>query len=164
MRQIGNGQGDLTVKLLSIMAAYMLVLSTSWAAEFVAPHPDLKPEEVVTIQLTALQTNNAERTDGGIEQTWIFAHPNNKRMTGPLPRFTQMVKGPQYNMLLNHHTHQIEEALLAESQVAFKVTVVSQNGDAYQCQWTVEKVAEGSQAGAWMTTAVTAPQRLGQAI
>ena len=152
------------MRLLSIMAALTLAASASWAAELIQPNPSLAPEEAVAIQLTALQTNNAERTDDGIEQTWVFAHPSNKRMTGPLPRFTRMVKGPRYNMLLNHRTHQIEEALRAESQVAFKVTVVSKNGDAYECQWTVEKVAEGSQAGAWMTTAVTAPQRLGQAI
>ena len=152
------------MRLLSIMAALTLVVSTSWAAELIEPDPALAPEEVVAIQLTALQTNNAERTDDGIEQTWVFAHPNNKRMTGPLPRFAHMVKGPQYNMLLNHRTHQIEEALRAENQASFNVTIVSKTGDAYECQWTVEQVTEGTQAGAWMTIAVTAPQKLGQAI
>ena len=152
------------MRLLSFIAALTMVASTSWAAELIEPDPALAPAEVVAIQLTALQTNNAERTDDGIEQTWVFAHPNNKRMTGPLPRFARMVKGPQYNMLLNHRTHQIEEALRVEDRASFKVTIVSNTGDAYECQWTVEQVAEGTQAGAWMTVAVTAPQKLGQAI
>jgi hypothetical protein len=152
------------MKLLSMMAVLILATSTSWAAELIEPDPALAPEEVVAIQLTALQTNNAERTDDGIEQAWVFAHPNNKRMTGPLPRFAQMVKGSQYNMLLNHRTHQIEEALRAKDRASFKVTIVSKTGDAYECQWTVEQVAKGTQAGAWMTVAVTAPQKLGQAI
>lgn len=152
------------MKLLSIVAALTLAASTSWSTELIEPSPTLKPEEVVAIQLTALQTNKAENADDGIEQTWIFAHPSNKRLTGPLPRFAQMVKGPLYNMLLNHRTHQIEEALRADGQASFNVTIVSKTGDAYECQWTVQKVAEGKQAGAWMTTAVTAPQRLGQPI
>lgn len=152
------------MRLLSIMAALTLIASTSWASELIEPNPAYAPEEAVAIQLTALQTNNAERTDDGIEQTWVFAHPSNKRMTGPLPRFTQMVKGPKYNVLLNHRTHQIEEALRAENRAVFNVTVVSKTGDAYECEWTVEKVAAGKQAGAWMTSAVTTPQKLGQAI
>ena len=75
-----------------------------------------------------------------------------------------MVKGPQYNMLLNHRTHQVEEALRAENRAVFNVTVVSKIGDAYECRWTLEKVAAGKQAGAWMTTAVTTPQKLGQEV
>lgn len=152
------------MKPLSILVALTFAISTSWAAELIEPNPELTPEEVVAIQLTALQTNNAETTDDGIEQTWIFAHPNNKRMTGPLPRFAEMVKGPLYNMLLNHRTHQIEETLRVDGQASFTVTIVSKAGDAYACKWTVEQVAEGEEAGAWMTTAVSAPQKVGQAI
>ena len=159
-----DGQKDLAMKLLSIMTACMLAVSTSWAAELVTPDPDLTAEDVVTIQLTALQTNNAERSDDGIEQTWIFAHPNNKRMTGPLPRFAQMVKGPRYNMLLNHRQHQIDEVTRNDRQTTFMVTIISKNGEAFECRWAVEKVDEGEEAGAWMTTAVTAPQKIGQAI
>ena len=152
------------MRLLSIVAALTLLTSASWAAELIQPNPAFAPEEAVAIQLKALQTNNAERTDDGIEQTWAFAHPSNKRMTGPLPRFTQMVKGPQYNMLLNHRAHQVEEALRAENRAIFIVTVVSKTGDAYECRWALEKVAAGKQAGAWMTTAVTTPQKLGQEV
>lgn len=152
------------MRVLSIIAALMLVVSTSWATELVTPDPAMTPEEVVTIQLTALQTNNADRPDDGIEQTWVFAHPINKRMTGPLPRFTQMVKGPQYNMLLNHRTHRVEETSRSGRQANFRIIVISKGGDSYDCRWTVEKIAEGKDAGVWMTTAVTAPQKLGQAI
>ena len=40
--------------------------------------------------------------DSGIEQTWNFAHPENKKNTGPLPNFKQMIKGRSYQMLINH--------------------------------------------------------------
>ena len=36
--------------------------------------------------------NNDEKfKDSGIEQTWNFAHPENKN-TGPLPNFKMMIK------------------------------------------------------------------------
>ena len=47
--------------------------------------------------------------DSGIEQTWNFAHPSNKKNTGPLPNFKMMIKGNSYQMLLNHLSHTITQ-------------------------------------------------------
>ena len=54
-------------------------------AELLKPNESILPSEVVKIQLTGLQKNDLNFKDSGIEQTWNFAHPNNKRVTGPLP-------------------------------------------------------------------------------
>ena len=82
-----------------------------WAADLREPDPALSPADVVAIQLNALQTNDTPETDAGIAQTWAFAHPDNKRVTGPLPRFAQMIKGPLYQILLGHRSHEIREVL-----------------------------------------------------
>ena len=37
--------------------------------------------------------NDKKFEDSGIEQTWNFAHPNNKENTRPLPNFKMMIKG-----------------------------------------------------------------------
>ena len=79
-----------------VAAALLAMTAPAWAANVLLPGPGLSPVEVVAIQLTALQANDAPETDAGIAQTWAFAHPDNQRMTGPLPRFAQMIKGPQY--------------------------------------------------------------------
>ena len=76
----------------ALALAFFAVGPVAWAADLLAPDPALSPAEVVVIQLDALRGNEAE-TDAGIAQTWAFAHPDNKRMTGPLPRFAQMIKG-----------------------------------------------------------------------
>ena len=47
------------------------------------PNISLKPIDVISIQLNSLQRNNIPFKDAGIEQVWEFAHPNNKRVTGP---------------------------------------------------------------------------------
>lgn len=89
-----------------LAAALLLATSASAAvADLVMPDPALSPEVVIEIQLSALQANDIPKPDAGIMRTWAFAHPDNKRMTGPLPRFAQMIKGPLYQMLLNHRSH-----------------------------------------------------------
>ena len=61
-------------------------------AELLNPNSTISPKEVIKIQLSGLQQNDLEYKDSGIEQTWKFAHPNNKRVTGPLSNFKMMIK------------------------------------------------------------------------
>jgi hypothetical protein len=149
----------------SLLAAALLVMTTlSWAQDVRTPDPALSPAEVVEIQLTALQANDAPQTDAGIAQTWAFAHPDNKRMTGPLPRFAQMIKGPLYRILLNHRSHEIKEVSRTDDQADFAVTVTSQTGEVFGYRWSVAKVADGENAGAWMTVSVSPPVAIGETI
>ena len=64
----------------------------------------IKPKEVVKIQLTGLMNNDDQFKDRGIEQTWSFAHPDNKKNTGPLPNFKMMIKGRSYPVSYTHLT------------------------------------------------------------
>ena len=57
-----------------------------------------------------LKNNDLVETDFGIRQTWSFAHPKNRNVTGPFPRFAQMLKGPGYSVLLNHKSHEIRNS------------------------------------------------------
>ena len=74
-------------KLLGWIFALVAPLATgpSFATELV-PDPALSPAEVIAIQLSALQANDTPGPDAGIAQTFAFAHPDNRRVTGPLPR------------------------------------------------------------------------------
>ena len=75
-------------------------------AELVKPSNKLDPYDVVKIQLKALKNNNEK--DLGIRQTWLFAHPDNKRVTGPYERFRIMIYGQlSIDHLLNHSSHKI---------------------------------------------------------
>ena len=60
----------------------LLITSTFSNAELLSPNSNIKPKEVIKIQLNGLQKNDSKFKDSGIEQTWNFAHPNNKRVTG----------------------------------------------------------------------------------
>jgi len=141
---------------------FLILLPTSLFAELKIPTPDIKPEDVVKIQLSSLMNNNEPYVNAGIEQTWEFAHPVNQIFTGPLDRFKQMIKGENYNMLLNHISHEISEVYKDENKAVFKVVILDQNKKFFQFRWQVEKFLEsGPLQNCWLTTVVSQPIPLG---
>jgi len=87
--------------IFKVLVLLLITISIS-KAEILKPSSDINPKEVVKIQLTGLQKNDLNFKDSGIEQTWNFAHPNNKKVTGPLGNFKRMLKGNSYEMMINH--------------------------------------------------------------
>ena len=87
-------------------------------ADLVKPNSDLKPFEVLKIQLNSLKNNNSPYKDAGIEQTWEFAHPVNKASTGPFKKFKQMIYSDSYKILISHVNNKTE--VLKESPEKFE--------------------------------------------
>ena len=134
-------------------------------AELVKPNNGIEPFLVVQIQLRSLKQNDNPKKDNGIEQTWEFAHPSNRKNTGPLDRFKTMIKGKSYVMLLNHLDHKVVEIKSTDLTALFEVTVLDKDKAYYKFNWTVEKyTAEGPLNGCWLTTMVSAPKPLGSSI
>ena len=148
--------------ILSVFLTFLFFSAPARAAEMVYPNPDIAPVEVIAIQLNGLQYNDSPEIDAGIRQTWAFAHPRNRAMTGPLSRFANMLKGPGYGMLLYHASHQIVPANSGDGWRQFDVFMESGNGKLLQFAWIVEKVTEGRYKDCWMTVAVSAPRSAGQ--
>jgi hypothetical protein len=130
----------------------------------IQPDPSLTPEQVVAIQLDALKRNDEPHRDAGIAQNWLFAHPLNKRETGPYSRFAAMLRSPAFGAMLDHQDHRIEIARESSHAVTFMVLIKTLSGDALGYQWTVEKVREGRRTACWMTTGVSPPIMLGEFI
>lgn len=146
------------------LAAALLLATPVGAAELLDPDPAYSPKKVVQIQLEALQDNDSPEADAGIRQTWAFAHPDNKEMTGPLSRFTRMIESPRYSMLLNHRSHEIDRVEKTDDRAVFAVTVTDAQGKVVGYRWEVARVRDGDHAGAWMTVAVSPPMDAGDAI
>lgn len=129
--------------------------------ELLAPDPNLSPESVVEIQLHSLQKNDAPDPDTGIAQTWAFAHPDNKRVTGPLERFTRMIKGLNYRNMIDHQEHIVEPVVQTDDYALFAVAIITADDQRMTFKWEVMKVQVGEFAGSWMTTSVSPPLRAG---
>ena len=152
------------MRVMGVLLAAAIGLATvsSVSAEMLGPDPALTPEEVVSIQLNALKNNDDPAPNAGIAQTFALAHPANKRVTGPLPRFERMIRTPAYEPLLDHAAHRIERLGGNADAVGFKVTIERPNGDAVEYLWEVRRVMDGPDAGAWLTTRVSNPVPAGQ--
>ena len=134
-------------------------------ADLIIPNSSILPAEVIKIQLVGLMNNDNEFEDSGIEQTWNFAHPNNKKNTGPLPNFKMMIKGNSYQMLLNHLSHTITELGSSENWAQFEVIILDKEKIYHKFNWQVEKfIMEGPLEGCWLTTIVSSPIPLGSSI
>ena len=91
-------------KKLSLLSLYFFIFFFNFHvtyAELLKPNSEYKPSEIVKIQLLALKNNDKPYKNAGIEQTWEFAHPSNKKFTGPLSRFKELLNDKNYNILLN---------------------------------------------------------------
>ena len=134
-------------------------------ADLIIPNRSILPTEVIKIQLIGLMNNDKEFEDSGIEQTWNFAHPNNKKNTGPLPNFKMMIKGNSYQMLLNHLSHTITDLGSSENWAQFEVIILDKEKIYHKFNWQVEKFTmEGPLEGCWLTTIVSSPIPLGSSI
>ena len=134
-------------------------------ADLLIPNSSILPAEVIKIQLIGLMNNDKEFEDSGIEQTWNFAHPNNKKNTGPLPNFKMMIKGNSYNMLLNHLSHTITELVSSDKWAQFEVVILDKKKIYHKFNWQVEKFTmDGPLKGCWLTTVVSSPISLGSSI
>ena len=141
-----------------------VLISLNLNADMIKPDPSISAKDVISIQLKALQINNSPFEDAGIEQTWEFAHPNNRKYTGPLNNFIRMLKNPSYSMMLGHLEHNIIPVEEDETVSYYFVELTDINGKKYGFEWTVEKVIEnGKYKDCWMTIGVSTPMPLSQA-
>ena len=148
----------------SVVLFFFLNIS-SLKADLLIPNNSILPAEVVKIQLVALMNNDKKFEDSGIEQTWNFAHPNNKKNTGPLPNFKMMIKGNSYQMLINHISHTVTELGSSDNWAQFEVVILDKEKIYHKFNWQVEKFTlEGPLQGCWLTTVVSNPIPLGSSI
>ena len=150
--------------IFSIVTILFLNISHS-NADLKSPNNLILPAEVVKIQLVGLMDNDKDFKDSGIEQTWNFAHPNNKKNTGPLPNFKMMIKGNSYQMLIDHLNHTITELGNSDKWAQFEVIILDKNKIYHKFNWQVEKYTmDGPLKDCWLTTMVSNPISLGSSI
>ena len=140
----------------SILQVILIILPFQlWASydiENAYPEPDLKPNDVVRLQLLAMQQN--DESDIGIEVTFRFASPANKKQTGPLQRFIRLVRNPSYRPLLNHTNATFLELTVEEEFAVQDVIITTSKGEriGYRFRLSIQKGP--LYPGCWMTDSV----------
>ena len=143
-------------KLATLIVFLFILPLQVWASydiENAYPEPELKPNDVVRLQLLAMQQN--DDSDFGIEVTFRFASPANKKQTGPLKRFISLVRNPSYRPLLNHINATFIELTVEEVFAIQDVIITTSNGEriGYRFRLSIQKGP--LYPGCWMTDSVT---------
>ena len=153
------------IKLLKLSIIIFFLKLSFLKAEIIKPSIEIDPAQVVKIQLTGLMKNDSPYKDKGIEQTWEFAHPNNKKFTGPLNKFKEMIKGDSYKMLIDHENHEVKQIFSNNEVAVFEVVIMDIDKKYFKFKWQVEKyLNNGPLENCWLTTVVSQPVPMGASI
>ena len=151
------------MELKKIILSFIFIFYFSTLnAELIKPSNKFDPYDVVKIQLKALKNNNEK--DQGIMQTWLFAHPDNKKFTGPYERFRIMIYGQQYRHLINHDSHKINLISNSPNTYIYRIEVLTEDKKLYFYEWHVQKGSDVNCENCWFTTAVSQPVDQGNTI
>ncbi len=118
------------------------------------PDPSLSPQDVVSIQIEALRNNDTPYENRGIEVTFNFASPANKRMTGPLVRFKMMVRNPIYGPMINHRSAEYKNVRVEGNFAQIDVILNSKEGEYLGYRFILSRQHGNQYEGSWMTDAV----------
>ena len=116
------------------------------------PDPKYVPDQVVRFQVEALQHNDVE--DNGILLAFRFASPENKKRTGPFPRFTALLKMRHYRALLNHNLALYDRIEIYGSRARQRVTISGSDNNIISYVFYLSSQKSGNCVGCWMTDAV----------
>jgi hypothetical protein len=153
------------MELKKYLILIVILSSTEFLhADIIKPAENLTAYDVVKIQLTALQNNNKPIKNNGIKQTWIFAHPENKKFTGPYERFKKMILSDQYKILLNHVSHKINLITNSKDKYIYNIELITKNKKIYFYEWHLEKSSIEKCNSCWFTTIVSPPVSKGNTI
>ena len=150
------------MKYLLILTLSLFVINNNKALSNVLPNDIFSAIEVVELQMTSLQTNSKINNEG-IYQCWLFAHPENKKYTGPFSNFKRMIADTSYKILLNAIKFKTQLISKSDKTVKYSLVIDAFDNKRYQLDWVLEKAKLNKDCkNCWMTTVVTQPQFIGQ--
>ena len=150
------------MKYLLILTLSLFVINNNKALSNVLPNDIFSAIEVVELQMTSLQTNSKINNEG-IYQCWLFAHPENKKYTGPFSNFKRMIADTSYKILLNSIKFKTQLISKSDKVIKFSLVIDAFDNKRYQLDWVLEKAKLNKDCkNCWMTTVVTQPQFIGQ--
>lgn len=118
------------------------------------PNPDLSPDDVVKIQLDALQNNDLTPDNEGIRLAFRFASPQNQEVTGPLERFIHIIKGSDYAPMVGFERAEVGVMLVLGDYAQQRVRVINRRRGSATYIFTLSRQHEPPYTDCWMIDAV----------
>tara|TARA_A100001011_G_scaffold317485_1_gene336851 strand:+ start:547 stop:1014 length:468 start_codon:yes stop_codon:yes gene_type:complete len=119
----------------------------------VKPSTKFTGYQVLQLQLQSLKNNSKLGNDRGIEQVYMFAHPENKKITGPIKKFKKMIKSDAYSIFLDHNESKV--GLVHQDQIhEIYLVKVTKNSSSRNFLWTLITYIDDNKNSFWYTVNV----------
>ncbi len=139
------------ISTVFLLSALLVVKASHADTASAKPNADLSPQQVINIVVESLQNNASD--DAGIATVFRFASPGNKANTGPLAKFTRMIKRGFPDML-NHIGVRYDSMELEGDTAVQAVWLQTVSGSEFGYAFQLRKQRGGQTEGMWMTEAV----------
>jgi hypothetical protein len=146
--------GVVLLLLVALMPIHGSAAPPANAPELPRPSAELQPGDVVQIVIDALARNDYPFADAGIETAFQFSSPANRVNTGPLERFTRLVKGPVFGKMVNHLDSTLSQVIVEGDKALRLVQIVGTNNETRYFAFRLGLQQDGDYAGMWLTEAV----------
>ena len=144
------------VKKASILI--FLLISCSGGQVVIDESPKtLDSEEVLNLIFESYK-NFSSNPEKAVDTIWGFAHEDNKEITGPKERFSQMLVSEPYDSIIDLKEYSYEVTYENETNIHYEVKVLAKTNNYFVITWVFEKTeCSDSEEQCWLTIAVTAP-------
>ncbi len=126
------------------------VTASEWS--YIKPSKSFTPQEVVQIQIKALQQN--DKSDSGIITVFNFSSPASKMRVGPIEHFRLMVRDPSYKPMLNFKTYQKGNMVITGKSAYQLVVLTTENNEKAAYLFMLARQSKGHYKGCWLTVGV----------
>ena len=117
----------------------------------------LDSEEVLNLIFDSYK-NFSSNPEKAVDTIWGFAHEDNKEITGPKERFSQMLVSDPYDSIIDLKKYSYEVTYENETNIHYEVKVLARTNNYFVITWVFEKTeCPDLQSECWLTIAVTAP-------
>ena len=136
----------------------ILLVSCSGSQTIVdEPSKSLNSEDVLNLIFDSYK-NFSSNPEKAVDVIWGFAHEDNKEITGPKERFSQMLVSEPYNSIIDLKEYSYEVTYENETNIHYEVKVLAKTNNYFVITWVFEKTeCSDSEEECWLTIAVTAP-------
>ena len=135
------------------LSLFWMLSSSAHADSSLQPSTQYQPDEVVKIVIEALGANTESQNDDGIATIYRFASPGNRVNTGPLSRFTNMIKRG-FGDMLNFVGSRYDPVEIQGNTAVQAVWLMMPDGTELGYAFQMGKQLSGEYADMWMTEGV----------
>ncbi|MCJ8164705.1 DUF4864 domain-containing protein [Pontibacter sp. E15-1] len=128
------------------------IASSSAKWTFLKPDKSMSPQQVVHIQLQALQQN--DRSDSGVITVFNFSSPKTKLHIGPVEHLRMMVRAPAYQSMLNFKSYKRGQLVVTGNTAYQLVVIEGRDGREGAYMFILSKQRKGTYKGCWMTDGI----------